>query len=56
MNAGQTYREKAAQMRRLAESVIDPAAREQLEIAAQDYDQMADEIAERTEECAARGR
>ena len=46
MNSVQTYREKAAQARRLAKSVMEPAMREQLEIAAGDYVQMADEMAD----------
>jgi hypothetical protein len=56
MNSVQTYREKAAQARRLAKSVMDPAMQEQLEIAASDYDQMADEMADQTEGRSARGR
>jgi hypothetical protein len=56
MNPVQTYCEKAAQARRLAKSVMDPATREQLEIAARDYDQMADQTADQTEGRSARGR
>jgi hypothetical protein len=56
MNSVQTYREKAAQARRLAKSVMDLPMREQLEVAASDYDQMADEMADRTEGRSARGR
>ena len=52
MNTVQEYREKAAQARRLADSILDPAVREHLETAARDYDQMADQL----EECSARGR
>ena len=44
MNSAQEYRERAAQARRLGDSVLDPAVREQLETAAKDYDQMADEL------------
>jgi len=52
MNTVQEYREKAAQARRLADSILDPAVREQLETAARDYNQMADQL----EESSARGR
>ena len=56
MNSVRTYRDKAAHARRLAKSLMDPAMREQLEIAARDYDQMADELADQTEGGSARGR
>lgn len=51
-----TYREKAAHLSRLAKSMTDPEIREQLEIAAKDYDDMADEMADRIEGRSARGR
>lgn len=38
------YREKADRARRLARAVMDAVVREQLEIAAKDYDQMADQL------------
>jgi hypothetical protein len=38
------YREKAARARRLAKSVTDSAVREQLETAAKEYDEMADQL------------
>lgn len=41
-------REGMAQARRLAESVSDPTAREQLETAARDYDEMADQLEDDT--------
>ena len=44
MNSVLEYRERAAHARRLADSVLDPAAREQLETAARDYEQMADQL------------
>lgn len=44
MNTALEYRERAAQARRLADAVLDPAVREQLETAARDYDQMAAEL------------
>lgn len=43
MNSVQEYRQKAAQARRLAEAVT---VREQLEIAAKEYDEMADQLEE----------
>jgi hypothetical protein len=43
MEAGQEYRMRAAQARRLSRSVTDPLMREQLEMAARDYDQMANQ-------------
>lgn len=42
MDGVQKYRQRAAQARRLAKSVTDPLICEQLEIAARDYDEMAD--------------
>jgi hypothetical protein len=44
MNQIQEYRERAAQARRLADSVLDRAVQEQLEAAASDYDRMADQL------------
>jgi len=44
MNSVQGYRDKAARSRRLAESVSDPLVREQLELAAKEYDEMADQL------------
>jgi hypothetical protein len=44
MNQIQEYRERAAQARRLADSVLDDGVREQLETAASDYDRMADQL------------
>jgi hypothetical protein len=44
MNSIQEYRTKAAQARRLAKSVSAPDVQEQLEIAAQEYDEMADHL------------
>jgi hypothetical protein len=44
MNSIQEYRKKAAQARRLARAATDAAVREQLEIAANEYDEMADHL------------
>ena len=44
MNSVQEYRQKAAQARRLAEAVADFTVREQLEIAAEEYEEMADQL------------
>lgn len=44
MNSALEYRQKAAHARHLAESVLDPVAREQLETVARDYEKMAQEI------------
>jgi hypothetical protein len=51
----QKYRKRAAQARRLAKSVTDRLMREQLEMAARDYDEMADraEKASTKERCSA---
>jgi hypothetical protein len=46
MDTDQEYRDRAAQARRVAESVKDPLIREQLEVAAGDYDEMADQAEE----------
>ena len=40
----QEYREKAAHARRLAQFATDPVVREQLEIAANEYDEIADQL------------
>jgi hypothetical protein len=42
----QNYRAQAVRARRLAKSVTDLQIREQLEMAAQDYDEMADRLEE----------
>jgi hypothetical protein len=44
MDKAQKYREKAAHARRLAKSVTDAVVREQLEIGAEEYDEMADQL------------
>lgn len=44
MDKVQEYREKAAHARRLARGVTDAVVREQLEIAAEEYDEIADQI------------
>lgn len=44
MSSIEGYREKAALARRLARASTDPAVREQLEITAKEYDEMADEL------------
>lgn len=41
----ENQRARAAFARRLAKSVTDPQVREQLEMAARDYDEMADRLA-----------
>lgn len=46
MNSIQEYRQKAAEARRLAQSVTDYTVREQLEIAAKEYDEMAEHLEE----------
>lgn len=46
MNSVQEYRQKAAQARRLAEAATDFTVREQLEIAAKEYEEMADQLEE----------
>jgi hypothetical protein len=56
MKSIQTYRQKAARARSLAKSAMNPAIREQLEIMAGDYDEMAHEMAGRAKGCAAHGR
>jgi hypothetical protein len=51
----QKYRKQAAHARRLAKLVTDPLMREQLEMAARDYNEMADraEEASTKENCSA---
>ena len=44
MDKFQEYREKAAHARRLALAVTDAVVREQLEIAANEYDEIADQL------------
>jgi hypothetical protein len=44
MNAAEEYRRRAAQARRVAKSISDPALRPQMETVADDYEKMADEI------------
>ena len=44
MHSAQHYRQRAAQVRRLRESVLDPALLKQLETVANEYDQIADHI------------
>jgi hypothetical protein len=44
MDKIQEYREKAAHARRLARGITDADMREQFEIAAQEYDEMADQL------------
>jgi hypothetical protein len=44
MDRVQEYREKAAHARRLARVVTDDTVREQLELAAKDYDEIADQL------------
>jgi hypothetical protein len=44
MDKVQEYREKAAHARRLAKAVTDAVVREQLEIGAEEYDEMADQL------------
>jgi hypothetical protein len=43
MHSAQHYRQRAAQVRRLRESILDPALLEHLKIIARDYDQIADD-------------
>lgn len=44
MDKIQEYREKAAHARRLARAVADAVVREQLEIAAKEYEEIADQL------------
>jgi len=44
MHSAQHYRQRAAQVRRLRESVLDSALLKQLETVANEYDQIADEM------------
>ena len=44
MHSAQHYRQRAAQVRRLTESVLDPALLEQLQMVAGDYDRIADDL------------
>jgi hypothetical protein len=44
MHSAQRYRQRAAQVRRLTESVLDPALLQQLETVANEYDQIADHL------------
>ena len=44
MTPAQKYRRKAAQAKRLAQSVSDDLVREQLEMMAKDYEEMADQL------------
>jgi hypothetical protein len=44
MHSAQHYRQRAAQVRRLTESVLDPALLQQLESFANEYDQIADHL------------
>jgi hypothetical protein len=44
MHSAQHYRLRAAQVRRLTESVLDPALLEQLQMVAGDYDRIADDL------------
>ena len=44
MHSAQRYRQRAAQVRRLTESVLDPALPQQLETVANEYDQIADHL------------
>jgi hypothetical protein len=44
MHSVQHYRQRAAQVRRLTESVLDPALLEQLQMVACDYDRIADDL------------
>ena len=46
MSTVQEYRQKAVRARRLAHAVTDAAVREQLEIMAKDYDEIADQLEE----------
>jgi hypothetical protein len=44
MHSAQHYRQRATQVRRLTESVLDPALLQQLKTVANEYDQIADDI------------
>jgi hypothetical protein len=44
MGKTQEYRKKAAHVRRLARGLTDAIAREQLELAAKDYDEIANQL------------
>jgi hypothetical protein len=44
MHSATDYRDRAARLRRLASTALDIALREQLEIVAIDYDQIAGEL------------
>ena len=44
MHSVQHYRQRAVQVRRLTESVLDPALLKQLETVANEYDQIADDM------------
>jgi hypothetical protein len=44
MSTVQEYREKAARARRLVQGLTDATVREQLELAAKDYDEIADQL------------
>lgn len=46
MNSVQEYRQKAAQARRLAQAATDDTVREQLKIAAKEYEEMAEQLEE----------
>jgi hypothetical protein len=46
MHSARHCRQRAAQVRRLTESVLDPVLLEQLQIVASDYDQIADDMDE----------
>lgn len=54
MEKVQEYREKAAHARRLARSVTDEMAREKLEGAAKEYDEMADQLSAKGERAEAK--
>ena len=56
MDPIRTYREKAAHLSFLAKSMTDAEIREQLEISAKDYDDIADEMADQIEGRSARRR
>jgi len=47
MYKAQEYRYRAFSLREAAEKASDPAAREQLEMIADDYDKLADEVEHR---------
>ena len=44
MSTVQDYREKADRARRLAQAITDTDVREQLEVAAKEYDEIADQL------------